>query len=246
MDATQATQADQTPSADDTSAQNEPHTPTPVPAELRALDATVSKLESILQKLANDDAADIIAQYDSKIAVLAALDDDDIVAPMTAALSAKRDALVRESRKQALARVLATDVGQRLMSLVPARTIEVVKNVPASARRAGTSSTTSDDRIVLSADGHEYVRTVISRERAENEIALSEACNTLGCRFSEILASASGAALSGYRMNLTKAISALTSDQIEQHRECMRAAAYATFVVSDKAVSCMLYTAAAR
>jgi hypothetical protein len=246
MNATQANAApeaeDQTPSADETQAPVGPL----VPVELRALDATVSKLEQILQKLANDDAADIAATYSSKIAVLSAIDDDDIVGPMRAALEQKRDALIRESRKQALARVLATDVGQRLMSLVPARTIEVVKNVPASARRAGTSSTTSDDRIVLSADGREYVRTVISRERAENEIALDEPCNTLGCRFSEILADAPNAKLSGYRMNLTKAISALTSEQIEQHRACMHAAAYATFVVSDAAVSCMLYSPASR
>lgn len=218
------------------------------PPELRALDSAVSKLESVLRKLADDDTADIVSQYDSKIAVLSAIDDDDITGPMIAALTVKRDALVRDSRQSALARILASDVGQRLVSLVPAREVvrEVVREVPTGSKRAGTSSATGDDRIATSADGRQYVRTVLSRQRADDEIALEEACGKIGCRFSEILADAPTAKLSGYRMNMTKAVTAMTSDQIEEHRQCMHAAAYATFRVSDAAVSCLLYAPSER
>lgn len=75
---------------------------------------------------------------------------------------------------------------------------------------------------VMSADGTEYLKHVVKRDTFLSDHADSEACGRIGCRFSEIAASADTCKSGGaYRMNMTKAYPLMSDDEIVMHNECM-------------------------
>jgi hypothetical protein len=124
-----------------------------------------------------------------------------------------------------------------------ANIMRTVQNAPANGSEKSGKREPKDQASIFTSDGVQYTKKTVTDLDTLDGIAVTDGCQTRGCRFCDIAETSSGS-YAAHKMLLTKCITDNTSEYVESHRRCLQAAQQRGLIDHPAAVSYVDYVQA--